>query len=288
MWRALEMASKLHEFITAVDNTRGGYRCFSCDTDCKKKCDMDTCKLVESSVEMCVQRFVADRMPQFNMTNRMCGQDGIAFILDGEGKKRVIKAVLVADAVSHGRRFATWTAAADHGIGPNVTSGRFCTVTEPPLSFGISLICMSYWPACVEAEESTAQKIVRLIRRASNAGMLHADPHHGNVRCGPKHAIFIDCEDMIHVSEHKHVAEYLMLCCMVVDSNMLVQQVYTNALRPLLHLKHEAATFVRSITDDNIRETFELALQQSQLKMTTKTMQESYAARRAPLAHLNH
>ena len=92
---------------------------------------------------------------------------------------------------------------------------------------------------------------------------------------GPNHAIFIDWEDMIRVDKNTvAIAEYLMLVCMMADSKALVKSLYGDAIQTLDIEENKVKQFVESIENEDVRETFEIALEEGRVQH--QTMQEFY------------
>lgn len=290
-WHADDMIGSLHKYVTTDPDENDAYECFVCNQHCRsKQCDQRTCNLVQRSIQRCVESEVAKRMPDYVQKSKACGEDGIAFVFQNDrSDRRVVKAVLFPNDVDfHTKRFGTWQVAHDNTVGPAIFWGKFCEVQRAPWRFSVSLICMEYVEACHEKfhhkarSVDDARKIARLIARASEAGLLHADPHYSNVRCTPTDAVFIDCEDMIFAPGHAKTFEYLMLCRMLVDSHSGVEEVYRTALQAMdPSVRENASAYVRTrIKDEFVRQTYQTALFESRLKLQTKTLTEWY---RAPL-----
>lgn len=281
------MVSVLKNYIAATTDENGMYQCFSCK-NCEKRmsnCDERRCKQVKDKVNKCVNRLVA-KMPNFNITDKMCGEDGVAVILTDGRKQRVIKVVVcVNDVRAHTRRYLIWQRASVHKVGPRILSGEFCSFSD----FGVSLIQMAYWGRCNESVQTDAHKIIKLIRRTSKAGLLHIDPHNDNVRCGPYNAIFIDWEDAISMHpKYCEVGQYLMLCRMFVDSKVAVENIYRREIQTFnAEVVEKANKFLGKIKNKHARLTFSVALFESKHKMLSTTMLGVYKDARSPLAMLS-
>lgn len=278
MERALSMVEELSElqtYITATAGYNGHMRCYSCVKDCEDGVSCNTCKLVTTKVQKCVDEFIEKRMKGFRIIEAQCGQDGIAYIVQNNDTKRVIKAIFCLNVVVHAKRYSNWMSASYHRIGPKVEYGNYCelNMTDGKV-VGISLIGMHYWPPCEETE--SAKKIVKLIRLTSAAGILHTDPNYNNIRCGPQNAIFIDWENMIRVDENTAtVAEYLMLMCMIADSYKPSEEsLYKDVIQKLTIDENKVKRFITSLEDEDVRKTFEVALVEGCVQ--EKTMLEFY------------
>ena len=86
---------------------------------------------------------------------------------------------------------------------------------------------------------------------------------------------------VVDVPDHADVFEYLMLCRMLVDSRSGVEPVYQQVLKAMASVQEKARAYADTmIKDEFIRQTYQTALLESDMKMNSTTLNE---ASRKPL-----
>lgn len=272
------------QYVTANEmDENGGLRCFSCGEDCSEDCDRTMCRKVQRALQTCLNTHQTKRFPNFEIVNTLCGEDGIARILEKGNEKCVIKAVLCLNTEAHAQRYHVWNLAADANVGPKVFYGEFCYLSK--LYFGISLISMSFWPQCTNNADN-AMKIMKLVQHTSNSNLFHTDAHRGNIHCDSESAIFIDWENAILCAdEERDVVEYLMLCRLFVDSDASSGAIFKTRLQILETANVDTSTFIQTIKDPHVVQSVENLLAEYAMLKSKTSLHEMYSKQhpRSPL-----